>query len=284
MRRTRDTRTYITLHDGILEHPKIEGLSDKAFRTLIECWCWCSKNTSDGRIPAASWAKRGTAAARKALLAAGLAVTVEEGVDMHDYLAHQRSAAEIEETKLRRQMAGSLGGKKKAENLASANPNSQRTSTEEVASVLASASPVAKQTANKNVAVSVSVTEELPKDTEADASAAALEESESIGQRSNRLTKTYTDKVKLSNFPAVSGVVRKAINAGFDDRSIVDALLRLADEGRPVTTDVLRIELEGKTPPKRRTNDDKVLDGANLAVRMAQKSNHPDHLAIGAPQ
>jgi HNH endonuclease len=32
----RDDRTYITVHDGMPEHPKVEGLSDAAFRLLIK--------------------------------------------------------------------------------------------------------------------------------------------------------------------------------------------------------------------------------------------------------
>lgn len=33
----RDERTFITVHDGMPEHPKVEGLSDAAFRVLIRC-------------------------------------------------------------------------------------------------------------------------------------------------------------------------------------------------------------------------------------------------------
>lgn len=31
----RDERTYITVHDGMPDHPKVEGLSDSAFRALF---------------------------------------------------------------------------------------------------------------------------------------------------------------------------------------------------------------------------------------------------------
>lgn len=75
----------------------------------------------------------------------------------------------------------------------------------------------------------------------ADASAQPTE-----GQRINRLAKTYTDQVPLSNFSAVAGVVRKAVRANrYTDQQITEALGRLADDGRPVTADTLRIELEG---------------------------------------
>ena len=66
------------------------------------------------------------------------------------------------------------------------------------------------------------------------------------GQRVNALTKVYTEVVPLSNFPAVAGVVRKAVRVGlWDDQTIAEALERLGQDGRSVTTDVLRYELTG---------------------------------------
>lgn len=70
---------------------------------------------------------------------------------------------------------------------------------------------------------------------------------ETEGQRVNRLAKTYTDKVKLSNFPAVAGVVRKAVRAGLADPAISRGLATLAAEERPVTADTLRIAISQVT-------------------------------------
>jgi hypothetical protein len=92
-----DDRTYIKVHDGIEDHPKILPLSDAAFRLLMTTWGWCSRHLTDGHVPAAIWAKRGTPKARKELVAAGMVEEVADGVQMHDYLQHQRSAAEVEE-------------------------------------------------------------------------------------------------------------------------------------------------------------------------------------------
>lgn len=106
-----DTRTYIRLHDGMPDHPKVDGLSDKAFRLLVESWCWCSRHLTDGVMPAATWRKRATPKARRELEAAGLAVLDETGaVRFHDYLEHQRSAEEVEEIKAARSEGGSYGG------------------------------------------------------------------------------------------------------------------------------------------------------------------------------
>jgi hypothetical protein len=106
----RDPRTYITVHDGMPDHPKIEGLSDRAFRMLVSCWCFCSKNTTDGFVKQSSWEKRGSAKFRQELIDAGLAEVVPGGVQMHDYLEHQRSAEEIAEQRVTKQESGKLGG------------------------------------------------------------------------------------------------------------------------------------------------------------------------------
>jgi hypothetical protein len=131
-----DDRTYIRLHDGMPDHPKIEGLSDRAFRLLIDTWCWCSRHLTDGKVPAKVWTKRGTPASRRELTEAGLAEQVGDTILMHDYLEHQRSADEVAEMRAKRAEAGRKGGKAKARNLASAK---------------ASAKQVPKQTGSKSV-------------------------------------------------------------------------------------------------------------------------------------
>ena len=104
-----DDRPFIRVHDGLPDHPKVVGLSDRAFRVLIESWCWCSRHLTDGHIPAAYWRRTGTARARAELVSAGLVEQVADGVMMHDYLLHQRSAAQVDEYRAARQDRGSLG-------------------------------------------------------------------------------------------------------------------------------------------------------------------------------
>jgi hypothetical protein len=115
-----DSRTYIKVHDGMPDHPKIDGLSDAAFRLLVTTWCWCSRHLTDGHVPAATWKKRGTARTRGQLVAAGLVEEVTGGVRMHDYLQHQRSADEVAELRRKKQEAGSKGGRTRAANQADA--------------------------------------------------------------------------------------------------------------------------------------------------------------------
>ena len=105
----KDERTYIRVHDGMPDHPKVEALSDKAFRLLIATWCWCSRHLTDGRVPLAVWRKRGTPKARRELVDAGLVEMHDDHVMMHDYLDHQRSAEEVAERKAAKRRAGALG-------------------------------------------------------------------------------------------------------------------------------------------------------------------------------
>jgi len=118
-----DERTYIRVHDGMPDHPKIDGLSDGAFRLLIEMWCLCSRHLTDGHVKAATWNKRATKKSRDELLTAGLVSATADGVVMHDYLEHQRSAAEVADLREKRRIAGAKGGKAKANGLASATAN-----------------------------------------------------------------------------------------------------------------------------------------------------------------
>ena len=78
------------------------------------------------------------------------------------------------------------------------------------------------------------------------ASAAGAHAGLSITQRSKRLTDAYAEAEPLCKWPAVNGVVIKAIKSErFADDEIGAALLRLAAEGRSVTVDTLRTELQG---------------------------------------
>lgn len=104
-----DDRTYIRVHDGLDEHPKVEPLSDAAFRLLMRSWFYCSRNRTDGRIADVIWKRRGTPKARKELIDAGLADQRDGFVEMHDYLEHQRSAEEIRLLKESRGDTGAFG-------------------------------------------------------------------------------------------------------------------------------------------------------------------------------
>lgn len=114
---------YIRVDVLLPDHEKLDGLSDKAFRTLIELWCWCGQHRTDGFVRDAKWKTFGTAAARRQLAEHGLADRADGGWMMHDFIGpdgHQRSRAEIDELSLKRAEAGRKGGSKPKAN-ASAN-------------------------------------------------------------------------------------------------------------------------------------------------------------------
>lgn len=79
---------------------------------------------------------------------------------------------------------------------------------------------------------------------------------ETEGQRINRIARLYTDRVKLTKFLAVSGVVKTAVRSGeYTEQQIVNGINDLAEERRPVTLDSLRIAMEGLPKSKRFATD-----------------------------
>jgi len=87
------------------DHPKIEELSDKAFRALITLWCYCGLHRNDGIVTAKRW-REVPARVRAELVDHGLAKPMElGGAVMHDFVGddgHQRSRDEIDELAERR--------------------------------------------------------------------------------------------------------------------------------------------------------------------------------------
>lgn len=85
---------------------------------------------------------------------------------------------------------------------------------------------------------------------------------ETENQRIGRLTKTYTDRVKLSNFMGVRGIVAKAVEDGYNDADITAALDRLREERTQVTAGTLayvlnrRPQIKQVTPPVSSNFDD----------------------------
>jgi hypothetical protein len=106
---------YIRVDVLLPEHPKIDLLTRAARWTLVELWCYCGRNRTDGIVSAARWKTFGTPAERRQIVDAGFAEPIGEGVGggfvMHDYTEHNRSRAEIDELSARRADAGRKGGR-----------------------------------------------------------------------------------------------------------------------------------------------------------------------------
>lgn len=80
---------YLNIDDNFADHPKIEGLSDGAFRLHVAAMCYAAKFLTDGAIPAvrvARLAPRYRPALLKELLKAGLWVEHDQDYRIHDYL------------------------------------------------------------------------------------------------------------------------------------------------------------------------------------------------------
>jgi hypothetical protein len=99
---------YIRVDVLLPEHPKLDGMSAAAKWTLIEMWCYCGRQRTDGIITAARWRTFGTVSHRKTIVERGLADALmggEGGYLIHDFVGpdgHQRSRDEIDELAERR--------------------------------------------------------------------------------------------------------------------------------------------------------------------------------------
>jgi hypothetical protein len=120
---------YIRIDVLLPEHPKLDMLTRSARWTLIEIWCWCGLNRTDGFVRDAKWKTFGTKTVRDQLLRVppgfkhGFAERVDGGYLMHDFIGpdgHQRSRAEIDELSARRAEAGRKGGQVRSKPQASA--------------------------------------------------------------------------------------------------------------------------------------------------------------------
>jgi hypothetical protein len=115
----KDRRTYVKIADSMPDHPKVVRLSDSAFRLWVEAICYCSRHLTDGVISPAALRKIGPPKAARELAGAGLLEVHGPDWLVHDYLEHQRSAAEVAAAVDQRREAGQRGGLAKQKRLAS---------------------------------------------------------------------------------------------------------------------------------------------------------------------
>lgn len=102
--------TWIKLDDKCPRHPKVAALTDRAFRWWVHTLCYASEFRTDGLIPA-SFLRTVPAKVRAELVTAGLwFVSADEAMQIHDYLEHQRSRAEIDGERERGRNRRTSGG------------------------------------------------------------------------------------------------------------------------------------------------------------------------------
>lgn len=100
-----------------------------------------------------------------------------------------------------------------------------------------------------------------------------------VTQRSKRITDEYTARVPLSNWPAINGVVIKALKSErYADTEIHQAMLRLADAGRSVTVETLRTELEGFAPRPNKATE-RTQQGLAIVRKLEAEQQHRGEIA-----
>jgi len=166
----KDKRTYVKVHDGLPDHPKIIEAGGEAGWLYICGLAYASRQLTDGVI-SKRLVRRLTdgsnpEANASALVRVGLWHDGEHdcpkcpqaGPDsyvIHDYLDHQRSASEVADLRAKRAAAGQRGGKRSGE--------SRRAASTAEANGEASASDLVKQPGSKNEPETETETEEEQK-------------------------------------------------------------------------------------------------------------------------
>lgn len=113
MTRRKDPRSFITVHDDIMNHPKIKRLSDPAKVHLLRLWGYCNKFRTDGRVTTTDAKEQGPKVFKE--LTTGATPFLETIEDpeydfyCHDYLNHQWSKKEIEDEAADKKKSGALG-------------------------------------------------------------------------------------------------------------------------------------------------------------------------------
>ncbi len=163
----KDKRTYVKVHDGLPDHPKIIEAGGEAGWLYICGLAYASRQLTDGVIPKRLVPRLTDGSKPEASASALLRVGLwhegvhdcpgcpEAGPDtyvIHDYLDHQRSASEVADLRAKRSAAGQRGGKRSGESRRSA---AQREANDE-----ALASHLVKQNRSKTEAETETETEE----------------------------------------------------------------------------------------------------------------------------
>ncbi len=90
--------TWIKLDDNAVDHPKVETLSDRAFRWWVKGLSYASRFLTNGVLPPIFWKKVPTQS-RAELTTHRLWDWVDPNFHIHDYLAHQSSKETVSQKK-----------------------------------------------------------------------------------------------------------------------------------------------------------------------------------------
>ncbi|MDP9226421.1 MAG: hypothetical protein M3P18_21800, partial [Actinomycetota bacterium] len=103
--------SYLYIDDRFAQHPKVAGVSDKAFRAHVLALCYCGGHLTDGALSRAAAKTLGISPRiAQELVSANLWESNENGWRVHDYLDWQDSRDEV----LARRTKASAAGKARA--------------------------------------------------------------------------------------------------------------------------------------------------------------------------
>lgn len=258
---------YIKLVVGFPRDPKVRALvrygtdAGLARDLYVQMCLYCKENLTDGFVPAEEVGvlvypldpEHGNQLAKQ-LASVGLIKEVskteasdkqgsEGGWQLCAYLKRNGTKEDVERLSQIRAEAGRTGGIKSRKRPAQRPP---KVGSKQLGYQFANQD--AQQTGSNAVSVSVrpnGLTESRDIQTP---TVSADAEPETVGQRTNRLAKFYTDQVPISNFPAIAKIVRKAVDADVNDEAITAGLSKVIADGVSLTTESLRIAIYG--PPK----------------------------------
>jgi hypothetical protein len=108
---------WVRFEDTFGNHPKIVGLSDRAFRVFVLGICYSNMHLTDGVLaPPVQRELRCVAPIRKELITAELWHLLDDGVvRIHDYEKYQPSRQQVESVRKDRARAGAIGGQRSGE-------------------------------------------------------------------------------------------------------------------------------------------------------------------------
>lgn len=273
---------WLKVDDGFADHPKVKSIPRSDRLAAIGLWtlagAWCAKHLTDGFVPDYMLAELGgTKRLAAALAAVGLWDKVAQasqepraslaqasrdrcasGWQFHDWAEHQPSKEQVQHR--RKATAERLRKWRERQASGSTEPPPADYDPAEQEDGNANGNGVTNGSGNGSGNASGNA---APGPTRPDPylSSSVSEETYVSSEPENeprskpttmdkaRLARIYTDKVKLSNFGHVVTTVGIAMAAGYTAEQIAPAMARLARDGRNVTENTLRIEIENENKP-----------------------------------
>jgi hypothetical protein len=259
--------TWFKVDDALHSHRKAVRAGVPAMGLWVLAGSWCADHLSDGFIPdyMAERIDRDYEENAARLVAAGLWAPAEKdgdkGWQFHQWVEQQPTREEAMAASSRKSSGGKLGNHRRwhvAER--KTDPHCQFCQTGSDQPEMTEGSHAGRLPDRSSDRLSDRATESGPNPpTRPDPSRPGKEQTPSGSaalpsasapltdtQRSKRITDAYAEVEPMCRWPAVNGVVLKAIKSKrFADEEIKDALVRMAQEGRSVTVDALRTELQG---------------------------------------